>query len=50
LVITTDSKNFTRLHSLRNIASDDGKFFVLPSYDGLRPLSTDLSTRSCLRE
>lgn len=50
LVITTGNKNFTRLHSLRNIASDDGKFFVLPSFKGLQPLSNDLSTGSCLRE
>lgn len=48
LVITTGNKNFTRLHSLRNIASDDGKFFVLTSFKGLQPLSNDLSTGSCL--
>ncbi|XP_062580422.1 mucin-2-like [Saccostrea cucullata] len=48
LVITTGNKNFRRLHALRNIASDDGKFFVLTSYDGLKPLSADLSTGSCL--
>lgn len=50
LVITTGNNNFTRLHSLRNIASDDGKFFVLTSFKGLQPLSNDLSTGSCLRE
>ncbi|XP_061193582.1 uncharacterized protein LOC133201792 [Saccostrea echinata] len=48
LVITTGNKNFRRLHALRNIASDDGKFFVLTSYDGLKPLSVDLSSGSCL--
>lgn len=50
LVITSGNRNFTRLHALRNIASDDGKFFVLTSFKGLEPLSNDLSTGSCLRE
>ncbi|KAK3091291.1 hypothetical protein FSP39_018690 [Pinctada imbricata] len=50
LVVTIGRRNFKELHSLRSIATSDDKFFVLPSFEDLKKLASDLSTGSCLRK